>query len=119
MPYIEGASLRDWLTREPQLRLDQALQVTREGAEALELLEIPGLHPASANPVHDDMDRNPGAGPLGERFRELRPNVSGPIDENDQRRDDCDGDTHRAAPMARVGYQSNSRLVRWSHHYEA
>ncbi len=36
MPYLEGASLRDWLTREPQLGLEQALQITREVADALE-----------------------------------------------------------------------------------
>jgi len=35
MPYIEGESLRDRLTREKQLPLDDALQLTREVAEAL------------------------------------------------------------------------------------
>src|SRR5438874_2010195 len=35
MPYVEGESLRDRLDREPQLPLDDALQITREVADAL------------------------------------------------------------------------------------
>jgi TolB-like protein len=35
MPYVEGESLRDRLEREPQLPLDDALQITREVADAL------------------------------------------------------------------------------------
>jgi serine/threonine protein kinase len=35
MPYIDGQSLRDWLTREQRLPLDDALQIAREVAEAL------------------------------------------------------------------------------------
>ncbi len=35
MPYVEGESLRDRLTREKQLPLDDALQLTREVADAL------------------------------------------------------------------------------------
>jgi eukaryotic-like serine/threonine-protein kinase len=35
MPYVEGESLRDRLDREPQLPLDDALQLTREVADAL------------------------------------------------------------------------------------
>ncbi len=35
MPYVEGESLRDRLDREPQLPLDEALQITREVADAL------------------------------------------------------------------------------------
>lgn len=35
MPYVEGESLRDRLEREPQLPLDEALQITREVADAL------------------------------------------------------------------------------------
>ena len=35
MPYVEGESLRDRLTREPQLPLDEALQITKEVADAL------------------------------------------------------------------------------------
>ena len=35
MPYVEGESLRDRLTREPQLPLDDALQIAREVADAL------------------------------------------------------------------------------------
>src|SRR5512144_957324 len=34
MPYVEGESLRDRLTREPQLPLDAALQITQEVADA-------------------------------------------------------------------------------------
>jgi protein kinase-like protein len=36
MPYLEGESLRDRLTRERQLPLDDALQITREVADALD-----------------------------------------------------------------------------------
>jgi serine/threonine-protein kinase len=35
MPYVEGESLRDRLEREPQLPLDDAIQLAREVAEAL------------------------------------------------------------------------------------
>ncbi len=35
MPYVEGESLRDRLTREKQLPLEDALQITREVADAL------------------------------------------------------------------------------------
>jgi serine/threonine-protein kinase len=35
MPFVEGESLRDRLTREKQLPLDDALQITREAADAL------------------------------------------------------------------------------------
>jgi eukaryotic-like serine/threonine-protein kinase len=35
MPYVEGESLRDRLDREPQLPLDDALQIAREVADAL------------------------------------------------------------------------------------
>ncbi|MEX2156503.1 MAG: serine/threonine-protein kinase [Gemmatimonadales bacterium] len=35
MPYVEGESLRDRLEREPQLPIDDALQITREVSEAL------------------------------------------------------------------------------------
>ncbi len=35
MPYVEGESLRDRLTREKQLPLDDALQISREVADAL------------------------------------------------------------------------------------
>ncbi len=35
MPFVEGESLRDRLTREPQLPLDEALQIAREVADAL------------------------------------------------------------------------------------
>src|SRR5881394_2617628 len=35
MPYVEGESLRDRLEREPQLPVDDALQIAKEVAEAL------------------------------------------------------------------------------------
>ncbi len=35
MPYVEGESLRDRLTREKQLPLDDALRIVREVADAL------------------------------------------------------------------------------------
>jgi serine/threonine-protein kinase len=35
MPFVEGESLRDRLEREPQLPVDDALQIAREVAEAL------------------------------------------------------------------------------------
>src|SRR6267142_192416 len=35
MPFVEGESLRDRLVREPQLPLDEALQIAREVADAL------------------------------------------------------------------------------------
>ncbi len=35
MPYVQGESLRDRLRREGQLPLDDALQITREAADAL------------------------------------------------------------------------------------
>src|SRR6059036_559312 len=35
MPYVEGESLRDRLAREPQLPVEQAVQITREVADAL------------------------------------------------------------------------------------
>src|SRR5207247_3548858 len=35
MPFVEGESLRDRLDREPQLPVDDALQIAREVAEAL------------------------------------------------------------------------------------
>ncbi len=35
MPYVEGESLRDWLRRDPQLSVDDALRITCEVADAL------------------------------------------------------------------------------------
>ncbi len=43
MPYVEGESLRDRLTREKQLPLDDALQITREVADALGYAHSLGL----------------------------------------------------------------------------
>src|SRR5689334_12857844 len=48
MPYVEGQSLRDRLRREGQLPLDDALQITREVADALEYAH-------SQNIVHRDI----------------------------------------------------------------
>src|SRR5437667_379594 len=43
MPYIEGESLRDRLTREIQLPVDEALQLAREVAEALAYAHAQGV----------------------------------------------------------------------------
>jgi serine/threonine-protein kinase len=43
MPYVEGESLRDRLTREKQLPLDDALQINREVADALSYAHSHGV----------------------------------------------------------------------------
>ncbi len=43
MPYVEGESLRDRLTREKQLPLDDALQIAREVADALSFAHSHGV----------------------------------------------------------------------------
>jgi len=43
MPYVEGESLRDRLAREKQLPLDEALQITREVADALSYAHSRGV----------------------------------------------------------------------------
>ena len=43
MPYVEGESLRDRLTREKQLPLDDALRITREVADALAYAHAQGV----------------------------------------------------------------------------
>jgi len=43
MPYVEGETLRDRLTRERQLPLDDALRITREVADALGYAHAMGL----------------------------------------------------------------------------
>ncbi|HXS24378.1 MAG TPA: protein kinase [Gemmatimonadales bacterium] len=43
MPYVEGESLRDRLRRESQLPLDDALQITREVADALSYAHSQGI----------------------------------------------------------------------------
>jgi serine/threonine-protein kinase len=43
MPFVQGESLRDRLTREQQLPLDEALQITREVADALGYAHSLGL----------------------------------------------------------------------------
>jgi serine/threonine-protein kinase len=43
MPYVEGESLRDRLTREKQLPIDDALQITREVSDALSYAHSRGV----------------------------------------------------------------------------
>src|SRR5206468_4469912 len=43
MPFVEGESLRDRLDREPQLPLDDALQIAREVADALSYAHSHGV----------------------------------------------------------------------------
>ena len=43
MPYVEGESLRDRLTREKQLPVDDALQISREVADALSYAHSHGV----------------------------------------------------------------------------
>jgi serine/threonine-protein kinase len=43
MPFVEGESLRDRLTKEQQLPLHDALQITREAAEALQYAHEHGI----------------------------------------------------------------------------
>jgi serine/threonine-protein kinase len=43
MPYVEGESLRDRLTREKQLPIDDALQIAREVSDALSYAHSPGV----------------------------------------------------------------------------
>jgi serine/threonine-protein kinase len=53
MPYVEGESLRERLTREKQLAIDDALQVAREVADALSYAHSHGV-------IHRDI-KPPGA----------------------------------------------------------
>ncbi|MGH8568513.1 MAG: serine/threonine-protein kinase, partial [Gammaproteobacteria bacterium] len=43
MPYVEGESLREWLAREKQLPLEDALRITREVASALDYAHGHGI----------------------------------------------------------------------------
>src|SRR5215212_9649789 len=43
MPYVDGESLRDWLRREHQLSLDDALRITCEVADALGYAHSQGI----------------------------------------------------------------------------
>ncbi|MGH7702318.1 MAG: protein kinase domain-containing protein, partial [Gemmatimonadales bacterium] len=43
MPYVEGESLRDRLTRETQLPIDEALRIVRQAAQALEYAHAHGV----------------------------------------------------------------------------
>jgi serine/threonine protein kinase len=52
MPYVEGASLRDRLTREEQLPLEDALQITREVADLrTQPRGDPSRHQAGEHPL--------------------------------------------------------------------
>src|SRR4026208_186327 len=53
MPFIEGESLRDLLVREGQLAVEQALQITREVADALAYAHAQGVIPPHNNPGHN------------------------------------------------------------------
>ena len=50
MPYVEGESLRDRLTREIQLPVDEALQIAREVADALAYAHRNGVVPCDIKP---------------------------------------------------------------------
>ena len=43
MPYVEGESLRDWLGRDTQLSVEEALQIARQAAQALEYAHAHGV----------------------------------------------------------------------------
>ena len=43
MPYVEGESLRDRIRRDPQLPVDEAVQITREAAQALDYAHQHGV----------------------------------------------------------------------------
>jgi serine/threonine protein kinase len=43
MPYVEGESLRERLTRERQLPVEDALRITREAAQALHYAHTHGV----------------------------------------------------------------------------
>ena len=43
MPYVEGESLREWLAREKQLAVEEALRLTHEVADALDYAHDQGL----------------------------------------------------------------------------
>ena len=57
MPFVEGESLRDRLTRERQLPLDDALQIAREVADALSYAHSRGV-------IHRDIKPENGAPPV-------------------------------------------------------
>ena len=73
MPYVEGESLRDRLRREGQLPLDDALQITREVADALGYAHSQGIVHRDIKPENILLSRGPRA---GRRFRH-RPGVAG------------------------------------------
>ena len=62
MPYVEGESLRDVLTREPQLPLEHALRFAREVAEALAYAHQQGLIHRDIKPENILITRDPAGG---------------------------------------------------------
>src|ERR1044071_6005804 len=53
MPFIEGESLRDRLTREHELPLEDALRITREVADALDYAHAQGIGPRRIQPENN------------------------------------------------------------------
>ena len=62
MPFVEGESLRDRLRREAQLPLDEALQITREVADALGYAHSQGVVHRDIKPENILLSRRPRAG---------------------------------------------------------
>ena len=58
MPYVEGESLRDRLTREKQLPVDDALQIAREVADALDAAHDGGVVHRDIKPENILLERN-------------------------------------------------------------
>ncbi len=62
MPYVEGESLRDRLVREPQLPLEEALQIAREVADALAYAHQHGVVHRDVKPENILLSRRSRAG---------------------------------------------------------
>ena len=62
MPYVDGESLRDRLSRERQLSLDQALRITRQVAQALHYAHAQGVIHRDIKPENISSIRRPRAG---------------------------------------------------------
>lgn len=63
MPYVEGETLREVLTREPQLSLELALRFAREVAEALAYAHLQGLVHRDIKPENILITRGADGGP--------------------------------------------------------